>query len=442
MKLNLSIFPLSALALIACGEQKPRATATALLVSANSNVTNTLPAHCLAADVVTVERHENINDSNSPKFAYLAKHVKALDAKLPTVISLPGGPGQTGMEADTSEDFPEGWGVVEIDPRGVGCNEHTGGLHPETFYTTEAIASDVAAVIEKLGLKNFIIYGVSYGTLHGTVLAKQIEDAGLPAPIAVVHEGVLGRAFRTDEDPYSDYVRLWNEIRDALPTPAQKALIAVDPLGAPAASWLKFLMTYLMIAEISHDGIKQINPLSILLHQVSEDPSNAQNQIVKNLVTESGLEPEEMSESQKQLYKYVACNEITEHAAFQEFVFEKGELKLDRSKFICGPLRLTAPFDSAKLSTPYRTYYFSGTHDPATAPWQGEYHFANNTRAQRTHVSLMRAGHNPINGNLGNCKQQVWSSIAGDGTDLEDALKVCAATEVTVKHLSAHSPSP
>jgi surfactin synthase thioesterase subunit len=53
----------------------------------------------------------------------------------------------------------------------------------------------VLAIVEELRLDDYMLYGISYGTLLATLVASRAEERGLPLPKAIVLEGVLGMAF-------------------------------------------------------------------------------------------------------------------------------------------------------------------------------------------------------------------------------------------------------
>jgi fermentation-respiration switch protein FrsA (DUF1100 family) len=69
-------------------------------------------------------------------------------------------------------------------------------------------------------------------------------------------------------------------------------------------------------------------------------------------------------------------------------------------------------------------YYFSGTDDPNTPPWQVQAHDAAELGAPRQLVSVIAAGHNPLSFNLADCLDVLWSAIAA-GSGLRAAVESC-----------------
>src|SRR5437763_560877 len=66
--------------------------------------------------------------AGSAKFNYKYRYISG-DASAPTVIFIPGGPGDPSMQfrnARGAFGFPASFGVVLTDPRGAGCNKLPG----------------------------------------------------------------------------------------------------------------------------------------------------------------------------------------------------------------------------------------------------------------------------------------------------------------------------
>ena len=82
--------------------------------------------------------------------------------------------------------IPEGAGLVFTEPRTVDCNGGDENQFPDDSLTTENLAHDLVAMVRSLGLKNYVIYGHSYGTVLSTTFAHLAEQDGGPGPMAVI----------------------------------------------------------------------------------------------------------------------------------------------------------------------------------------------------------------------------------------------------------------
>lgn len=172
---------------------------------------------CSEQDIITLQRPLYPDDPKSTLFPYSAKVVvQNPDPGAFTVLFLPGGPGQSAMKtwkATYGKILPPQMNFILFDPRGSGCNAlENEPTSPSQFYTTDNIASDVLAFIQLLKLKNYIIYGTSYGTVWATVLTHQIEHLALDRPKAVILDGVVGPASLSYQVEI-EFQKLWGKVK-------------------------------------------------------------------------------------------------------------------------------------------------------------------------------------------------------------------------------------
>jgi len=377
-----------------------------------------LPEHCASPEIRRVDRTVT---GTSKHFAYGYRYKAATNPGAPVMVFLPGGPGSSSSEM-TPDFLPEGWGYLMTDPRGVGCNTLAtvpDGELAGTFWKTSELADDVIAAIEKEKLETFVLFGVSYGTLLGTTVAHELEARRLPAPRGVVLEGVLGRAFRNDFMG-AEYIAQWDRIRGVLPADVLTELDTKDaPYGIDAEGWSRLLMGFLM-----HGPNPVANHVAAL---TTSQPAEVQAQalgVLKSLAADRHL----ADPASKELYRQVACREIadTVPASDLDVVFRRGKLVRNSAEegTKCNGLRVTAPYDSAKLQFGAKVYYFVGDSDVATPPWQGAYHYDNH-RGPAVKVTIKAGGHNPLRLDQGSCAPQVMASIATGGADLSTVLTSC-----------------
>lgn len=169
------------------------------------------------------------------------------------VIYLPGGPGEASIDQFTP-DALDPFTVIQTDPRGVGCNSEaeTGTRIPDEGFRSEFLASDVLGIIHELKLDHYVLYGISYGTLLGTIVAAKTEQIGNP-PQALVLEGVLGSAFKPGES-IQGYIDQWNLLKMRVAPAVRTELEKPLPLGKTREEWGMWIMQMLKIGVYPYIG--------------------------------------------------------------------------------------------------------------------------------------------------------------------------------------------
>lgn len=312
----------------------------------------------------------------------------------------------------------------QLDPRGVGCNAPaTADHYPAEFYDTVHFAGDVLAIVEHLELENYVLYGISYGTVLATVTASMAESEGVTPPKALVLEGIVGQAFE-DGEVEESYYREWRAIRDRLPEAIRSQLVAEPlPLGLTAEQWGAGIT-----AMLSAGTLEPPVPLAeAVMYGLAPGATEEQQQAIRDLVLSLG--ESSVDEFGQRLHDIVACHEITE-TNFRAFALEGGELV--RTEAYCTEDAVDRPYFAGDWQVSMPIYYFNGTNDPNTPMWQAEAHFDAQTGAPRTLVAVAAGGHNPLVLNLNDCKPDMWAAIAA-GAGFVDAVGRCAwPTEITV----------
>lgn len=353
-------------------------------------------------------------DANSKSFAYVFHYKKPATADQPTIIYLPGGPGQTGIETEAENVYPDDYGVINTDPRGIGCN----GVEvddPTKFFTTEQTAQDIVEVIKHLKLDNYIIHGVSYGTFLASVVAHKLETQEVTPPRALILEGTLGRAFKTYEETISGYTEVWEVLQIFLEPQVLEYLKEPDALGVTSLQWASIMASLLTQGGLpgeDHPLVSSLNELTI------EDPM-AHAEFLKEFY----YAEQDFSGVTKTLYQHIACREITDKAAVTTFKNNQFEQTGDG---ICDALTLQSAYDIKNYPFTTPTYYFQGEFDPNTPMWQADYHFANTKSSNKTKVIVPNAGHNPLSLTMAgqSCLPSIFGAIS-QANDLDDALMSC-----------------
>jgi pimeloyl-ACP methyl ester carboxylesterase len=380
-----------------------------------------------------VELAVDHNDPRSKTFRYKFLHVFR-SASLPTIIHIPGGPGQaySGMEIDDQE-LPS-YNHVYIDPRGIGCNYRSALELPNELLTTLQHAADIVELIGKLKLRKYALYGVSYGTVVATeasaLIAAKAPD--LPPPSAVVLEGILGRAL-TELDQADLKVANWKQIAKQLPgLQAAFSNESSPPLGISLDDWYYIIDTMLSF----FDETTTIKYLKVAL-----SPSSYPGQTISELTSFlKSLVPDESeleNPGEARFYVQIGCQEVFDQ--YERFAWlEKGELvtKSFDEAFEASPgetkreelqhcmlKELVDPYDSAAFQIAgAKTYYFQGEKDPLTPASLAYYHRDKQKKSDgKIFVETAKAGHNPFGLQLRDCSTQIWQRIFA-GSDLKDVV--------------------
>jgi proline iminopeptidase len=369
------------------------------------------------AGVMTVERPMFPDRADSPAFGFSFKVHPGTDPDAPTVIYLPGGPGQAGITAERDPSLvPAAYTLIQTDPRGVGCNAPASADHyPDDYYQTMHFATDVLAIVEHLELDDYILYGVSYGTVLATVTASMAEAEGIKPPQALVLEGVVGQPFK-DGEVEAPYQLEWRAIRDRLPENIRSQLMSEPlPLGLSAEEWGAGITTMLSVGMLQLEGTYA----EALLYNLLPEATEEQRAGLRELVLQLGHS--DIDAFGMRLHEVVACHEITE-TNFRAMKLENGELV--RTEAYCTSDPVDLPYVAGEWPVTAPIYYFNGTNDPNTPMWQAQVHYEAQTTAERHFVAISGGGHNPLIFNLDDCKPDIWAAIDA-GTGFDEAIGRC-----------------
>jgi len=357
----------------------------------------------------------------SPHFQYSFQVQPGSDPSLPMIIYLPGGPGETSIGRSLSK-IPKTFTVIHTDPRGAGCNTASEQEIPDNALTSEYLAADILGIVQELQLKDYLIFGVSYGSVVATLAAKVAEDARLP-PRSIILEGTVGRAFHGTEI-LQGYIDQWRMARSQLSRIARSEINSrVPPLKRDGLDWGAWIQGQLLLGVDPANGNPLVNSLEYLAPGVNFG-SGFEQLLALSVYGASSIK--KIPSSQIRVHRQIACREITDSmAGYQsDFTLVRGELvplPLD----YCSDIKLTRPYDSARTRVSVPIFYFAGENDPATPVGQAKYHFENQTAARRFFVKVPRGGHDALGANLSDCIDWIWRGIIDDGASLSAALAKC-----------------
>lgn len=330
------------------------------------------------------------------------------DAKLPTIIHIPGGPRETSIGDSTFNRMKVN--IIRTDPRGTGSNLNfwdRGGTDKDL--STESVADDIVSLIENEKLTNYSIHGVSFGSAVATVVASKLEKKRSKyLPKSVILEGVVGRAMKEDEQFLSTR-KLFEEIKS-------EAKFCVT-------CKLDELKPHLSKIEIGNlvDAI-QGHGKTAAIQTLKEMPP-------KDMISASKASAAALAAVDKRFYHAIACREFTKDGIV-DTIYQNGELK-NSSVGSCPTKNLSQPFDSAAWPSSVMTYYVVGGSDPMTPPAMAKYHFDSQKNSKNKVICVRGGGHSPLDSNIGKCSIDLVSKMhsnssltAGDFSACESPVKL------------------
>lgn len=425
----------------AAPEKAPAQSPPTLVVPALQTLKVGAAEHCTSDNGVyelTLPVHWDDPARGTFRYSFQIRLAEGVDYRFaPVVVVLNGGPGSPAIHPKDARApvgaVPRHFNAIYTDVRGTGCNAalDDGTPFPDSAYWGDFYAKDVLALIWALGLNQYFIFGVSYGTVHATLIASQAQTYGLPLPKALVLEGTFGHHI-TAGQWIQGWQDEWEEMKPALPARVVSALSSTPmPLGYSSSAWHLLLGQGLKMATTSRAG----NPLEKLLAAWgSDDPaiSSLAEQLLK-----TGLSAPPV-EDLPRVELATWCRELFDDGVYARD-FSGGRF-VNVGENICQRFgfRFERPYDSAAYPLTMPIYYFQGDDDPTTTPANAHDHFINQRRTNRAYFEIGGAGHGPISATLASlgCTDAVWNAIAVFPLSLGSALQGCSwpiRTEVLLK---------
>jgi len=341
----------------------------------------------------------------------------------PIGVVLPGGPGAPSIGSGSGKIFPPTFNVIYTDVRGVGCNINPANPFRRDALTTEYYARDVLSIVKRvLGQRNYVLFGVSFGTAHATMMTNIAQREGIKAPNALILEGVLGNWWINVQE-VADYNKAWTKAKALIPSGVAASFSQTPlPLGIPDSDWITFLTATLNAGTTPELGNNTAYYLRPLASTDTDELARAKAAILAKIAEiKAGIRPETAAvatvgyctETAGSLYKRTLVN--------GEFVSIGPDL--------CPLLGLSFlhPYDSVQFPVTVPIYYFEGSDDPNTSPENAAYHFYNQTQTVRLFALIQRGGHTAMSGTLHQtgCTPAIFEAIATNPGGIWSALYQC-----------------
>ncbi len=345
------------------------------------------------------------------------------DASYPTVFFISGGPGQASSEKQRHY-YPENMNIILTDIRGVGLNSHfweKGGR--DIHINSEVNAQDFLAIIKEIDLKNYVIHGVSYGTIPSLILASLAErEATHNLPLSVILEGPTAHPmdFRTKTEFKNVVFTAHEESTDkCLSCDLDNLLGQYSP--SDLGNLLDELLGYGLEHKVLEEWLYERDPDEL-------DELIGELRSLETYIGENGL----------RVYNAIACREF-EKVGLRSGIY-LGDGKLDSSTegscsddVIEHQINLQLwPVEKIPL------YFFVGTHDIATPPIYGERYFNEVLADKKNHICVEGGGHNSLQFDLESCSEELWNAFTNPGQGMTEALAACGS-EIKVDEAAACS---
>lgn len=366
----------------------------------------------------------------------------------PTVIEIPGGPGQGYIGAmnsvAASAVIPDGFGIISINPRGVGTNDYGADLIGGN-YTSDLEVSDILTIIKAELLDNYLIHGQSYGTLVATKLASKISgDSEVAKPKGIILSGVVNEFYEDQLAAYNFQIEralnafgvrekdkiasglknimkdIFLENENVFAGAMMNALLfnteaTNSPFGVYAPNFKKFLD---MLATGNRD---ETNPLYSQL--IAFAKANATKKFNFSEVKRKNT----MAEA-------IKCTEMSKLGFESDisFNFEKIQFVLLHSDCEKKGYSVTNPYHSKNYQIiDIPIYYFQGSIDPATPATDAKAHYVSQQHTAKVYVELTGYSHTNLIG-ISNCQAGLWTALSHGPNQLSNVIAKCEDPNVRI----------
>ena len=309
-----------------------------------------------------------------------------------TLLYLNGGPGQSSHWGLRSLENLNA-NILLVDQRGIACSrpkDLKDYLDP-SFYSSEAVAEDLAQLQNHLGLDQWSILAVSYGTIPATIFASKYPEKVK----SLILEGVA-----YNSETLWKYQRRQDLIVNSFskaPELSQKFIreISIDQ----KKKW--WIVTWAKELLYRNEGVDELDRrLKTLV--------NAEDQ--KTLLEEmqASFDPEPFLYDKNEIfvlnevpYYMLSCQElgithypINYHWDLQTALVGEYDLKSIQHCYKLGASFKTS-IELSQYPVDVPVYYFQGENDGATEAQGALSHFAHVARNEKTLIMLKGGGHNP-----------------------------------------------
>ncbi|MGZ3749330.1 MAG: alpha/beta fold hydrolase [Pseudobdellovibrionaceae bacterium] len=394
-------------------------------------------AKCNDKGICTIKMPVVSDDGHSQELSYSFKY-RPPEGDAPTVVFIPGGPGSKSTDQDPKKiaNIPDNFGVILTDPRFVGINEIR---NPDSFKNsmrTDLVADDILRAIKSVKAKNYILYGVSYGTMAATVAASK---AGANPPRAVVLESTVGHS-TTQSDIQLTYNEKWKlYVKAMAPGDFRKFKASIRSFIQSGQFKPEDFGQAIMTLLTYRRNALGVDDLDYWIQLMIEGPKDRAIRVTQSLLKVKNSEP-----GAKIFGSVVKCRELLPDAHLEnsDLAFDgigdslKPSGHSDCAKF--GNASNQKLFDSKNFQIQEPIIYIQGQNDPITPNSQAEYHYKNQARASSKIMVIVPDGsHSPLNKAFNGCSEAFWNKLKGDVRLTKNAFSNCIPNHTEINSSSA-----
>jgi pimeloyl-ACP methyl ester carboxylesterase len=357
-------------------------------------------AACEGPEFVTVDRPVDPAAPEGPVFPYRIRVERGTDPAAVPIVFVPGGPGFEVLEQGRAYGVvPAAYTVVTTELRGIGCNAAPGVRSPASADTRNH-AEDVLAALAAAGIDGFVVYGHSYGTVLGSVVASLAEQRGLHVRGALF-EGTVGRAMIGDDAWFDGFSVKWEELQRA--PGAQRLVRRIGRYDVGDEVWGEWLFGTLAAGN-DHGGADPVLALGA-------GPARPLREALRSV----DLSPPEPAPDVVWATRETLCRELIDESFVHARLTREGFEPFDDA---CGDVAVDRPWDPREWPLRAPITYLQGDADPVTPLARAvRDHAEAHPEAPRTVVIARGAGHFTA-AQLGDCVGPVFAAaVAGVPVD-------------------------
>lgn len=378
---------------------------------------------CFDSTVQTLEMPKDHDNPKEGTFRYAYQFIRTPGA-LGTIIHIPGGPGDSSITEPEDLGNLTQFSHILIDPRAVGCNaDPSGDILSDDLVTTHQHANDLIFLVRELQLKNYIFWGVSYGTAVATVatdLARQLPKDQQPQ--GTILEGSFDGALK-ELDFAKRFAGAWDRKLAMLPGLLDQFKDpSALPFGFSREDWELLLQIFL---SVGGDAADRLLTSLATKDSFSVEIQEKYRNYFQSLINENS----EVVPGARRFFNLVGCREVFSGPAMGL------ELRNGRFDFLpltsgskdfaehCNSPELVNAFDAKRYDLSQAPlYYFHGDEDPNTPLASALRHHAHHkARGPASFFEIVKAGHGPLKVQLEECQGSILEQIFKQGT-VEESL--------------------
>jgi len=328
-----------------------------------------------------------------------------------TIFVLEGGPAEiTGRGGP----FPKDYDVVRFDYIGLGQNANLSAT--AEMMSLEGQAQAAKKIITAMKLKNYVIYGHSFGTPVATITASIIgRDPKMKdyQPRSVILEGTVGtRAIPPNETRESN--RAWD-----LLTPAEQQIFIQK-----YETTIKFLTPRLkrnldMILEMSLAENPRKAADALKHFQVPVWATSPEKMKAMFPWADKPLTPDEVNTGISRMYRAAGCQVLPVIDPPEKLFNGLFSNVLDTT--VCRCRSINRDFDSAKFQIKSPVLYIQGDMDGQATIENARYHYDHQTTKNKSMLVVKDGGHASTFDEMANCTPLIYAAaFAGNWSNLPE----------------------